>query len=71
LCEHPSTVTTRRSWGANPFVGLTRGQIAAALARVAQRAAVEPGAVLDELVAADTVGESRVDQEPDAAFPLL
>jgi hypothetical protein len=32
--------------GANPFVGLTRGQLAAALARVAQRAAVEPGAVL-------------------------
>ena len=32
--------------GANPFVGLTRGQIAAALAQVAQRAAVEPGAAL-------------------------
>jgi Poly-beta-hydroxybutyrate polymerase (PhaC) N-terminus len=32
--------------GANPFVGLTRGQNAAALARVAQRAAVEPGAAL-------------------------
>ena len=32
--------------GANPFVGLTRGQVAAALARVAQRAAVEPGALL-------------------------
>ena len=30
--------------GANPFVGLTRGQVAAALARLAQRAAVEPGA---------------------------
>jgi hypothetical protein len=32
--------------GANPFVGLTRTQIAAALARVAQRAAVEPGALV-------------------------
>ena len=30
--------------GANPFVGLTRGQVAAALARLGQRVAVEPGA---------------------------
>ena len=31
--------------GANPFVGLTRRQIAAALARLSQRALVEPGVV--------------------------
>jgi polyhydroxyalkanoate synthase len=41
--------------GANPFVGLTRGQVAAALARLAQRVAVEPGATA--ATAADAVGE--------------
>ena len=35
--------------GANPFVGLTRRQIAAALGRVLQRAAVEPGVVVADL----------------------
>ena len=32
--------------GANPFVGLTRRQVAAALGRFSQRALVEPGAVV-------------------------
>jgi polyhydroxyalkanoate synthase len=41
--------------GANPFIGLTRGQIAAALARVAQRVAVEPGVAA--ATAADAAGE--------------
>jgi polyhydroxyalkanoate synthase len=52
--ESNATTTTSASFdchdppilGANPFVGLTRGQIGAALARVAQRAAVEPAAAL-------------------------
>ncbi|MBV8297892.1 MAG: hypothetical protein JO085_13725, partial [Acidimicrobiia bacterium] len=34
--------------GANPLVGLTRGQIAAALARLGQRVAVEPGVALSD-----------------------
>jgi polyhydroxyalkanoate synthase len=42
--------------GANPFVGLTREQVAAALARLAQRVAVEPGAAA--AVTLETVGES-------------
>ena len=54
--------------GANPFVGLTRGQIAAALARVAQRAAVEPGALLATRLEAlgdlVRVGVGRSDVEP-------
>jgi poly[(R)-3-hydroxyalkanoate] polymerase subunit PhaC len=37
--------------GANPFVGLTRQQVAAALGRLLQRVAVEPGVVL-----ADSLG---------------
>ena len=41
--------------GANPFVGLTRGQVAAALARLAQRVAVEPGVAA--ATAADAVAE--------------
>ena len=41
--------------GANPFIGLTRGQVAAALARVAQRVAVEPGVAAAAW--AETVGE--------------
>jgi polyhydroxyalkanoate synthase subunit PhaC len=41
--------------GANPFVGLTRGQVAAALARLAQRLAVEPGAAA--ATAIDATGE--------------
>jgi len=34
--------------GANPFVGLTREQVAAAVGRLLQRVAVEPGVVLAE-----------------------
>lgn len=41
--------------GANPFVGLTREQVVAALARLGQRVAVEPGVVA--ATAADAVGE--------------
>jgi polyhydroxyalkanoate synthase len=41
--------------GANPFVGLTRGQVAGALARLAQRVAVEPGVAA--ATATDAVGE--------------
>jgi hypothetical protein len=41
--------------GANPFVGLTREQVAAAIARLAQRVAVEPGAAA--AAAVDAVGE--------------
>ncbi len=41
--------------GANPFVGLTREQVGAALARLGQRVAVEPGAAA--ATAADAVGE--------------
>ncbi|HEX2382772.1 MAG TPA: alpha/beta fold hydrolase [Acidimicrobiales bacterium] len=41
--------------GANPFIGLTRGQVGAALARLAQRVAVEPGVAA--ATAADTVAE--------------
>ena len=41
--------------GANPFVGLTREQGAAALARLGQRLAVEPGVAA--AAAVDTVGE--------------
>ena len=54
--------------GANPFVGLTRGQVAAALARVGQRAAVEPGALLATSLGAlgdlVRVGVGRSDIEP-------
>src|SRR6187200_1293960 len=54
--------------GANPFVGLTRGQITAALARVAQRAAVEPGALLATRLEAlgdlVRVGVGRSDVQP-------
>ncbi|MBV8162596.1 MAG: alpha/beta fold hydrolase [Acidimicrobiia bacterium] len=38
--------------GANPLGGLTRGQIAAALARLGQRAAVEPGVALSDAMVA-------------------
>ncbi|MBV8295808.1 MAG: alpha/beta fold hydrolase [Acidimicrobiia bacterium] len=38
--------------GANPLVGLTRGQIAAALARLGQRVAVEPGVALSDAMVA-------------------
>jgi polyhydroxyalkanoate synthase len=41
--------------GANPFVGLTRGQVVAALARLAQRVAVEPA--IAAATATDAVGE--------------
>ncbi|MET0902263.1 MAG: alpha/beta fold hydrolase [Acidimicrobiales bacterium] len=41
--------------GANPFVGLTRQQIVAALARLGQRVAVEPGVAV--ATAVGTVGE--------------
>ena len=41
--------------GANPFVGLTRGQVAAALARLGQRVAVEPGVAA--ATAFDAAGE--------------
>jgi polyhydroxyalkanoate synthase len=41
--------------GANPFVGLTSGQVAAALARLGQRVAVEPGAAAATLI--DAAGE--------------
>ena len=41
--------------GANPFVGLTRGQVAAALARLGQRVAVEPGVAA--ATAIDAAGE--------------
>ena len=44
--------------GANPFVGLTREQVAAALARLAQRVAVEPGAAV----------AARVDGNHDQCF---
>jgi len=38
--------------GANPLVGLSRGQIGAALARLAQRLAVEPGVALSQALGA-------------------
>jgi polyhydroxyalkanoate synthase subunit PhaC len=41
--------------GANPFVGLTREQVVAAIARLGQRIAVEPGAAA--AAAVDAVGE--------------
>jgi hypothetical protein len=41
--------------GANPFVGLTREQVVAALARLGQRVAVEPGVAA--ATAVDAVGE--------------
>jgi polyhydroxyalkanoate synthase subunit PhaC len=41
--------------GANPFVGLTRGQVAAALGRLGQRVAVEPGVAA--ATAIDAAGE--------------
>jgi polyhydroxyalkanoate synthase len=41
--------------GANPFVGLSRRQVAAALARLGQRVAVEPGAAA--AAAIDAAGE--------------
>jgi polyhydroxyalkanoate synthase len=41
--------------GANPFVGLTREQVAAALGRLAQRVAVEPGVAV--ATAIDAAGE--------------
>jgi polyhydroxyalkanoate synthase len=54
--------------GANPFIGLTRRQVAAALARVGQRAAVEPGALLatglEALGDLVRVGVGRSDIEP-------
>ena len=55
--------------GANPFVGLSRRQIAAALARLSQRVLVEPGAVAAHLL--DTsrqmveVAIGRSDVAPD------
>lgn len=51
--------------GANPFVGLTREQVAAAVGRLAQRVAVEPGvavAAASELVRV-AVGRSEVAPE--------
>jgi polyhydroxyalkanoate synthase subunit PhaC len=55
--------------GANPFVGLTPRQVGSALARVAQRAAVEPGALLATGLGAlgdlVRVGVGRSDVEPD------
>jgi polyhydroxyalkanoate synthase len=54
--------------GANPFVGLTRAQVAAALARLGQRVAVEPGvaagAGLDALGKLVRVGVGRSGVEP-------
>jgi polyhydroxyalkanoate synthase subunit PhaC len=54
--------------GANPFVGLTRGQVAAALGRLLQRVVVEPGvAVARALDAAHQLVEvavGRSDVEP-------
>jgi polyhydroxyalkanoate synthase subunit PhaC len=55
--------------GANPFVGLTREQVVAALARLGQRVAVEPGVAA--AAAADAAGElmrvavGRSDIAPD------
>ncbi|HUJ67523.1 MAG TPA: alpha/beta fold hydrolase [Acidimicrobiales bacterium] len=54
--------------GANPFVGLTRRQVTAALARVAQRAAVEPATAaataLDATGQLIRVGVGRSDVAP-------
>ena len=54
--------------GANPFVGLTRRQVAAALARLTRRVAAEPGAAtataLDATAELLRVGVGRSDIEP-------
>jgi polyhydroxyalkanoate synthase subunit PhaC len=54
--------------GANPFVGLTRRQVTAALARLAQRVAVEPGTATATALAATgqliRVGVGRSDVAP-------
>ena len=56
--------------GANPFVGLTRRQVGFALARLAQRVAVEPGAAtaaaLDAAGELMRVGVGRSDVAPGA-----
>lgn len=56
--------------GANPFVGLTRRQIAAALARLLQRVAVEPGVALAGTVEATSellrVAVGRSDVAPSS-----